>query len=324
MRTILLISMLLLIGYLSKAQNCNLIFFSEEGEQFTVVIDGILFNEKAETNVKITDVTTTTHSVKILFQDEKIKPIKKNVFLEVPNKEQTYVVKQNKKGVYKLRFRGETDIVVEPKVNTAKSTPNSVAMAHSTNTSQATVQTQTTVQQNVSTSTPTSNKTNSENVNLGINIGDGANNVNFNFNVTSSTTQSTQTSQSTQATVNTQQQTVFDDVPPPPPPIPGYNGPYGCPYPMDASAFQSAKRSIKSKSFEDTKMTLAKQIAKANCLSVAQVKEILELFTFEDNKLEYAKFVYDYTCDVGNFYLVNDVFTFESTVEELDAYLSTK
>jgi hypothetical protein len=48
---------------------------------------------------------------------------------------------------------------------------------------------------------------------------------------------------------------------------------------------------------------------------------ILQLFTFEDNKLELAKFAYDYCIDRENYYRVNDVFTFSSSKDELSRFL---
>jgi hypothetical protein len=46
------------------------------------------------------------------------------------------------------------------------------------------------------------------------------------------------------------------------------------------------------------------------------------LFTFENNRLDFAKFAYAYTFDTGNYYLVNDAFTFETSIDELNAYIS--
>ncbi|MCF8373738.1 MAG: DUF4476 domain-containing protein [Bacteroidales bacterium] len=310
MKTIFISLTLLLFVNVSFSQNCNVVFFSEDGDKFLVVLDGIQFNEQGETNVKITDVTATNHTVKIIFEDKSKGEINKNLYLQTPNKESTFIIKKNKKGEYKLRFNGETNIIVEQ-----PSTPKSGNHGnHSPNQNQQTEITETSVQQTVIS--PTSNKTNSENVNIGINVGEGANNVNFNINMSSTTTQTTETSTSAQ-----QQTLIENKPPPPPPPIPGYNGPYGCPYPMDPGSFQSAKSSIQSKSFEDSKMTLAKQIIRSNCLSVAQVKEIMLLFSFEDTRLDFAKFAYRYTCDIGNYFMVNDAFTFESTIEELDEYI---
>jgi hypothetical protein len=106
--------------------------------------------------------------------------------------------------------------------------------------------------------------------------------------------------------------------------MPGYNGPVGCDWPMESAEFSEALNSIKSKSFSDSKMTLAKQITKGRCVTASQVKDILGVLDFEGDKLEFAKFAYDYTFDQGNYYKVNDAFDFESTIDELNQYLETK
>lgn len=109
-----------------------------------------------------------------------------------------------------------------------------------------------------------------------------------------------------------------------PSPVPGYNGPVGCYRPMDEMAFQKAKETIKSKAFEDSKLTIAKQIASNNCLLARQVKEIMQLFSYETTRLEFAKFAYRYTYDIGNYYLVNDAFQYESSIEELNRFLGNR
>ena len=44
------------------------------------------------------------------------------------------------------------------------------------------------------------------------------------------------------------------------------------------------------------------------------------LFTFENNRLEIAKYAYGKTVDKGNYFVVNDVFTFNSK-EKLNEYI---
>jgi hypothetical protein len=91
--------------------------------------------------------------------------------------------------------------------------------------------------------------------------------------------------------------------------------------PMD---FNDLKNTISSKTFEDSKMTIAKQVLQNNCPLTSQVKDLMGLFTFEGTKLDFAKYAYDYTYDVGNYYKVNDQFTFESSIDELNQYISGK
>jgi Domain of unknown function (DUF4476) len=105
--------------------------------------------------------------------------------------------------------------------------------------------------------------------------------------------------------------------PPPPPPAQ-----QGCVQPMMWNDYESAKKSISEKDFEDTKLTMAKQIVKANCMSAEQIRGIMKLFTFENNKLDFAKYAYDYCTDKGNYFKVNDAFTFDHSSQELNDYIS--
>ncbi|HNQ83646.1 MAG TPA: DUF4476 domain-containing protein, partial [Bacteroidales bacterium] len=55
-----------------------------------------------------------------------------------------------------------------------------------------------------------------------------------------------------------------------------------------------------------------------------QVKEIMKLFSFEESRLEFAKYAYGYTYDLSNFYIVNDAFSFESSIDELNKYIRSQ
>lgn len=105
-------------------------------------------------------------------------------------------------------------------------------------------------------------------------------------------------------------------------PLPNYNGQIGCPNPITEDAFRDIRSSISSKTFESSKMTIAKQIARNNCFLSSQVRDLVGLFTYESDKLEIAKFVYPFTYDQGNYFRVNDAFEFESSIDNLDAFIN--
>lgn len=44
--------------------------------------------------------------------------------------------------------------------------------------------------------------------------------------------------------------------------------------------------------------------------------------TFEENKLTIAKYAYTKTADPNNYFQLNDAFTFESSIDELNAYIN--
>lgn len=101
---------------------------------------------------------------------------------------------------------------------------------------------------------------------------------------------------------------------PMPPAYPGLN-------PND---FNQALNQLKNESFDNSRLTLAKQIASGNMLTAAQVTEICKLFSFENNALDFAKFAYQFCTEPNKYYLVNEVFKFDSSKRELIDYINGK
>ena len=93
-------------------------------------------------------------------------------------------------------------------------------------------------------------------------------------------------------------------------------------YAMPAKEFAALKASIEAKDFEDSKLTIAKQVVNKNCLAAMQIKELMDAFDHESTRLEFAKYAHKRCADPQNFHAVNDAFTFESSIEELDEYVS--
>ncbi|MCX7697683.1 MAG: DUF4476 domain-containing protein [Bacteroidales bacterium] len=91
--------------------------------------------------------------------------------------------------------------------------------------------------------------------------------------------------------------------------------------PMDIASFEAAKASISRTSFDDTRLSIAKQIASSNCLTAAQIRDIMRLFSFESTRLDFAKFAYPYCYDKGNYFMVNDAFSFSSSIDELNKFI---
>lgn len=103
----------------------------------------------------------------------------------------------------------------------------------------------------------------------------------------------------------------------------GNSAPRGCKsgYAMSPANFNSAVATIKKQSFEDAKIKTAQQVVSANCLNTNQIIQIANLFSFEDNTLDFAKFAYDYCVDAENYYKLNAIFKFSSNAEALSDYV---
>jgi hypothetical protein len=94
-----------------------------------------------------------------------------------------------------------------------------------------------------------------------------------------------------------------------------------CTVAMSNSSFLAATNSIKKQSFADTKMKTAQQVLRSNCMSTTQIVEVMKLFSFEESKLEFAKAAYKKCVDKEQYFVVNDAFTFSSSVDELTEFI---
>lgn len=307
------------------AQTSDLVIFSEDGAKFTLTVDGDVKNSQPASRVVATGIRTETPMVMITFEDPAISQLKRSGFFPL-GKEYTMMVTTNKKGERVLRQTSEAALGTAASLptpdpsNFEEDVPQEVIINEHVH-EQGTQQTTTTVVEGQSSGDGESVK-----------IDMGVNGMDFNMNVGvteggSSTTTQTTTTTTITTTTNGQpyppNYPVEPVAPVPEPPIynmPGYTGPIGCAWPMSPTEFEDAKKSIENKSFEETKMTTAKQVGRDRCFTTDQVKGLMGTFSFEDTKLEFAKYAYERTYDIGNYYKINDAFSFESSVEELNNY----
>lgn len=108
-------------------------------------------------------------------------------------------------------------------------------------------------------------------------------------------------------------------------PVPGPGTVIPPPCIVSAEDFSNIRESIKRENFNSTKLTIAKQIIRSKqCFTTRQISELVKLFSFDDTRLELAKFAYEFTTDRENFYQIADVFTFSSSKEDLMKFLETR
>lgn len=90
---------------------------------------------------------------------------------------------------------------------------------------------------------------------------------------------------------------------------------------MSDANFNQAKESLRKEWFENTRLSTAKQIIDRNYFTSRQVKDLMLLFTFENNRLDIAKYAYSKVVDKGNYYIVNDALSMTSNKEELNRFI---
>ena len=317
-----------LLAAFSQGQTRDIVIFSEMGEKFTLIIDGDAKNGTPAARVVATGLKTETPAILVKFSDAGIPPLKQNAWLE-PDKEYTLKITTDKKGERVLRMQGQAALgtaaasgpsstfVEDPP---ADATPTVIVDTRIPENTQSVGGTQT-----VTTTTQTMGTSTGVNMNMGIN-GVG---VNMSVGVsdplmgtTMTTTTTTTTTTATTATGVSGDPGGVAIVEEPVYRMPGYNGPIGCTsLPMSDGDFNEAKTAIGGQGFDETRLTVARQIGDNNCFSTAQVKAIMGLFGFEETRLDFAKYAYGRTHDIGNYYKLNDAFNFSSSVDELNAYI---
>jgi hypothetical protein len=325
MKKIFLLSLIFAVLTCKIFSQSNVTVFSQEGEKFWVIVNGIKQNETPQTNVQVTGLTEQNYKIKVIFENNSLPAIDKMIYTRDVDGNflsTSYEVKKDKKGAYALKLSSYSE------VPTASATQYSAPLVL---VERPVTQAQVNTNQTQTTTTVVSGNTQVNGGSVGINAVDPVTgeviSVNMSVNggingaggtvtsTTTTTTTTTSTNNDIQTTNNQVQEHYI---------MQGYSGPMGCPWPMSEPDFQSAKSSINSKSFEDSKLTIAKQILTSNCMLCSQVRDIMGLFSFESTRLDFAKFAYSRVFDQGNYYKLNDAFTFESSIDELNAFINGK
>ena len=99
---------------------------------------------------------------------------------------------------------------------------------------------------------------------------------------------------------------------PPPPPV--------C-VAMSPASFMQLKSSLASKNFDSSRLEIVNQALSYNFFTSAQVADLARMFSFESSRLEFAKHAFAKTIDKQNYFVVNDTFTFASSIQELNQFI---
>jgi hypothetical protein len=84
---------------------------------------------------------------------------------------------------------------------------------------------------------------------------------------------------------------------------------------------ETLKTELKGYSFEDDRVGALKISLKNKCLYAADAVKLMDLFTFDANQLEVAKFLSDHLLDYDNAPSIAAKFTFDSTKMEYMEYI---
>ena len=314
-KIVLVIVGLMMATDLSFAQN-NVSVFSEDGLPFYLVLNGIRQNETAETNVRLEGLSAEYYAGKVIFNDGTLGAIEKKFFYvtgaECNPCDVTYKIKYDKKGNLVMKPFAFNSLATAP-----PPPPNVKVVQYNT-----TPMPQPVVSMQVTETTTTQTTGSSEGINMGVNMngmnmGVNVNGVNMGVNVNMNDGFGNTSLSSTTTTTTTVVQTQ-----------PGAQSPpvvqeVVCPQ-MTGGSYSALMNSMDDKSFDDDKLVIAKQAGRSNCLTVQQIKGIMNAMSWDEGKLDFAKYAYDNCLDRQNYYQVNDAFEWSSSIDDLDAYMGTR
>ena len=97
---------------------------------------------------------------------------------------------------------------------------------------------------------------------------------------------------------------------PPPPPV-------AAPQPIEHRRFEQLKRAIKAESFAQQKLGVLQTAASGSYFTIHQVGELVDLYTFAENKVQAVRLVRPHVVDPENAFNLGSHFTFSSNKDEV-------
>ncbi len=297
----------------SLGQTTTAVVFTEMGEKFTLYLNGVQQNQEPSANVRLENLEGEFFIARIDFEDNALGDFSHNNFAVQPGRLNNYMIKQNRKGKYVLRWFEGGAMPAPPAAPAAETAPAAPAQP-ATSTTMTTKTGGTTVGTTMTTTTTKTQNGTAEEVKVKMEVGG----VGIDVDMVIPDLGGMDTEVITESTFTETTTTTTSDTATAPAPsiVPDCS--------MGNVDFSQLQNSIRGKTFEDSKETLARQAIASKCPTSAQVRDLMLLFDFEETKLEFAKYAYSKVTDQANFYLVNDAFNFELTIDELNEFIQNK
>lgn len=90
---------------------------------------------------------------------------------------------------------------------------------------------------------------------------------------------------------------------------------------ISSNEFNDRMNAVKKESFDRDRLDKAKQVFEDEYLTTNQVIEVVKVYSFDDSKLDFAKWAYKHTLDKKNYYKVEDQFAFSASKSSLSDYV---
>lgn len=360
MKNITLLLALLLSTVSFAQQSGDVVIFDNSGYRFHVILNGVMQNQKAESNVRIQGLQASYYSATIMADDNSFS-LDKNIIV----KRDTLITYRiiNKKGKRKLRFFSEVPMNTAPApaanqtlisfhtgdipMDTEEDFSSSTTTQTTTTTTVSTTEQSQTlsggsidVDMSVSgtdgmhsetVSTETTITESSEGVATEMNVGAGEEHLSISMDVNENgasiniegieNESATYTGQTTTTTTTTTTTS---------------SGNWTADETEEATMdldtdysdcfitedeFDMFLRLAKNETFEDDRTRMTKEFVEKKCLSVDQIGSILDAFDFSDNRLLIAKSAYGLCYETSEYDSLIDKFDFSDDQDELRNFI---
>ena len=311
MRTFFSFVILCLLTIVGIAQNNDFVFYTDSGDKFTLYINNVKQNESALTNVKAENISGKTISIRVVFERSGVPTLNKSMSVSSDDKEIKVQLVKGRENVYSLK--------------TISSNPRS----HSNNQGNS----GNTVIKDNNGSTETKDNGHGGNGGHGNNNGSHGNNNGGHGNNNAGHGNNSGHNNNNGHGNNGYGKN-------------GYggnhgNGGYGnggywngngygpsdnprCNMPMHQNDFNSLKAQVRSRYYDSSRLTVAKQACRYNCMTSDQVRDLCKEFSYESNRLDFAKYAFEYCYDRYRYYIVGQAFTYSSSVDQLNRYITNQ
>lgn len=299
----------MLLVSVNAQKYANFVVQSDDSIKFMLEIDNVLQFDSACNNIKVTDIKDQSHTVRLTIIGNDSQKVEKALFFQSMGVESTMKL-VDLDGEFKLRYFGEVSMGAAPlsdnqKVVVWKSNPNKFV-----------------------SNQPSSNEMSK----VEAYSYEFQNSTDFTFSGESSVVYSNTTSSVSENVVVsvTNDSLILDSLSPlldtnkvySPEVLElvyNYSGEKGCSFPD--FEVNDLLRSINESPFSSQKMKLARNGVREKCLTTVQVEKIARTLEFEDDKLSFIKYAYQFTYDKRNYRSLLKLFNFESTKSDFIAFL---
>ncbi|WP_315817540.1 DUF4476 domain-containing protein [Paraflavitalea speifideaquila] len=91
--------------------------------------------------------------------------------------------------------------------------------------------------------------------------------------------------------------------------------------PMSDQSFAALKETLTKERFDNSRVTIAKQVIDQNYFTAEQVKQLALMYSFDSYKLDLAKYAYKNTVNKQDYFILYEVFSFSNSKDNLANYI---